>query len=108
VLDIPDTTEVGYCSFPDFLWRESASTTIRKWFGRTEYFRNTDFWERHTEIVAKQTEITLREKLYSPCNSDTYAQEDAAPCYREDIVMNFICIAEERGGKYRLQQNIQG
>ena len=102
------TTEVGYCSFPEFLWQAASGTVNRKWYGRTEFFQNTEFWERHTEILSKQTEIMLREKVYSPCDRDIAPDEDTVPCFREDVVKNFICIAEEPNGKYRLQQNIKG
>ncbi|ELU08949.1 hypothetical protein CAPTEDRAFT_207027 [Capitella teleta] len=108
LVHLTGTAEVGYCSFPEFLWQAASGTINRKWYGRTEFFQNTEFWERHTEVLTKQTEISIREKVYAPCDRDIEPDETTVPCYREDIVMNFICIAEEPQGKYRLQQNIKG
>lgn len=105
---ISGTSEIWPCSFPQFIWQVSPTIINRKWYGRTEYFQNTDFWRHHTEILAKESEILIREKVYAPCDHDIIQNEDTIPCYREDIVMNYICLAEEANGKFRLRQDIKG
>ena len=99
---------MGFCAFPEFLWKTASGTRNRKWQGRTEYLQNTEFLERRTDILAKETEINIKEIVYAPCDRNVKPGEYMFPCHQEEIMINYICIAEEPNGKYRLQQETKG
>lgn len=97
---LPESQEVGYCNFPDYLWAPLPNGGSRKWISKTEYIENSATWDRQKEVTAHATELVIKHKLHASCTE--YQSEDDVPCFRMDIVSTIICIAEEQGGKYRV------
>ena len=100
-LQLSDSSEEGYCSFPDFLWAAMPDGSDRKWLGRTEYVRNTVTWERQKEITVRRTEMVIKHKIHTTCN-EQYSHGDDPPCFRKDLHNQVICLAEEPGDKFRV------
>ena len=96
----------GYCTFPRFLWEPLADGTPRKWLSKTEYFKNTNTWEKQKEITVSETEIVIQHKVHASCNG--YETDSAVPCFRQDIIYEIICVSEEPDGKFRIQQKVNG
>ena len=42
------------------------------------------------------------------CQDAEGTNRDGAPCFTKDIQMNIICVSEEPGDKYRVQQTVDG
>ena len=77
----------------------------RKWLSKTEYVRNTVTWERQKEITVHRTEMIIKHKVHSACN--TKYSRPGMPCFRKDIIYHIICLAEEPGDKFRVLQKSQ-
>ncbi len=101
-----ETHEKGYCSFPEFLWAPLPDGSNRKWFTRTEYVRNSNVWERQRQIIVEETEMTVHHRIQMSCQKQ--GRHSDRPCFANDIHFSIICVAEEPGDKFRVQQTVDG
>ena len=51
-----------------------------------------------------ETELIVQDKIRTPCNRDNDHVDFTLPCDRRDIVYHLICVSEEPGGKFRVQE----
>ena len=42
------------------------------------------------------------------CQDSGGSDTDGAPCFTKDIQMSIICVSEEPGDKFRVQQTVDG
>ena len=52
------------------------------------------------QVVAKETELVLRDKVQIPCRGKRH--KNGEPCIQKDILYRILCLAEEAGRKYRV------
>ena len=63
---IAETTELGYCNFPAFLYSRFPNGDHRTWLTRSRFLRNTDTWEQQREVIVHETEMVIKHKVRQP------------------------------------------
>ncbi|ELT93349.1 hypothetical protein CAPTEDRAFT_212892 [Capitella teleta] len=103
----------GYCSFPSYLWQplfvdtnSDGSVKPRHWISKSEYYKNTNKWRKQKDIVASNTTIWIHHKIHASC--DGYHQSSDDRCYKKTVEYKLICVSEAAGGKFRIQQEVDG
>lgn len=97
-----ETKELGYCNFPSFLYSPFPNGEHRTWLTKTKFIRNSDTWEQQQEIIVHETEMVIKHKVHASCNDQSQAKTQ--PCYHKDVLYTVMCIAEEAGERFRIQQ----
>ena len=52
--------------------------------------------------------MLVQHRMQMACQDAEGTNRDGAPCFTKDIQMNIICVSEEPGDKYRVQQTVDG
>ena len=52
--------------------------------------------------------MLVQHRMQMACQDAHGTSKDGAPCFTKDIQMSIICVSEEPGDKYRIQQTVDG
>ncbi|KAI0224582.1 hypothetical protein LSAT2_024412 [Lamellibrachia satsuma] len=96
------TNQVGYCNFPEYLWRPLPDGAERKWLNRAIYKGKSEALTKRKEIVVLRTKIVVSLVSREPCGETVNSTASLDICYRTQELLTYWCLAEEAADKFRV------